>query len=64
VGRKKERNRHSKDMTDKSLLQAPVHGWADKEIVLELAIKEGSSMGGLHMSLWVLKFAHWGAASE
>jgi len=26
------------------------------EIDLELAIKEGSSMGGLYLSLWVLKY--------
>jgi len=27
----------------------------EREIDLELAIKEGSSMGGLYMSMWVLK---------
>jgi len=31
---------------------------------LELAIKEGSSMGGLYMSLCILKFAHRWAARE
>jgi len=48
----------TKDMTAKSLLhrwhvhQKHVHRWADRkrEIYLKLAIKEGSSMGGLYMS--------------
>jgi len=56
----------TKDMTAKSLFHAHVHRLAEREgeIDLELAIKEGSSMGGLYMSLWVLKFAHWWAARE
>jgi len=35
-----------------------------REIALELAIKEGSSMGGLYMSLCILKFALRWAARE
>jgi len=36
----------------------------ERELDLELTIKEGSSMGGLNMSLCILKFAHRWAARE
>jgi len=55
----------TKDMTAKSLymslcvLKLATQGGSEKmreiEIDLELAIQEGTSMGGLYMTLWVLK---------